>query len=211
MLLKTGQIRRQWLTDVLRLFLAFALLPYGISKLTNTQFPHDLRFFEDATERLHGQSLQHLDGLSVFLLFFSFSRPYQILTGLIEILAACLLLWRKTWPLGAITYLMVMTNVLLVDLCYSVWLNGTLMAGVMMAGILLLVGLERLRFLGSIRALLTDPAEKGQTVEDATVLGNTSPKHPSWRYWLQVTIIALIVLFAVMLSLEFLADKLTKI
>jgi hypothetical protein len=48
------------------------------------------------------------------------SRPYTFIAGLGEVLAAMLLIWRRTAILGAVVALGTMTNVMLLNYCYDV-------------------------------------------------------------------------------------------
>ncbi len=53
-------------------------------------------------------------------LFMGYSRPYTILCGLVEVLAGCLLVWRRTATLGALVAVVAMTQVVILNSCYDV-------------------------------------------------------------------------------------------
>jgi uncharacterized membrane protein YphA (DoxX/SURF4 family) len=90
-----------------------AMLGYGLSKVFCLQFwrptPTDL--------------IQTFAGSSPFALmwrFTGYSSPYQFFGGVLEVLGALLLLWRRTTTLGAIVIVGVMTNVVMLNFCYQV-------------------------------------------------------------------------------------------
>src|ERR1044071_6897724 len=52
--------------------------------------------------------------------FMGYSLPYTVFAGLAEVTGGVLLLWRRTATLGALVVAIVMTNVVLMNLCYDV-------------------------------------------------------------------------------------------
>ncbi|HJT32678.1 MAG TPA: hypothetical protein VJ783_11610 [Pirellulales bacterium] len=131
-----------------RLFLALNFLAYGASKLLNLQFAWGYEQFD--------RPVRQLGGMGLVWTFFAYSRPYQICIGVVEIVPALLLLSQRTTALGAVIYLPVIVNVVLVDLCYTVR-GGTESALMILAVNLLLLGLERSRILGACRCLIARP------------------------------------------------------
>jgi hypothetical protein len=53
-------------------------------------------------------------------LFIGFSKPYEIFSGLMEIFAGSLLLFRRTATLGAMVATGVFLNVMMLNLCYDI-------------------------------------------------------------------------------------------
>jgi len=106
---------RDMLRSYLRYTLAFALLSYGLAKLTfeMNQFPENSAFQLDKT---WGSS----SPMNVLWAFMGASRPYTFIAGLGETLAAMLLIWRRTTLPGALIALGSMTNVMLLNYCYDV-------------------------------------------------------------------------------------------
>lgn len=106
---------RDLLRSYLRYSLAFAMLGYGLAKvsLDRNQFPELTSFQLDKT---WGNS----SPMNVLWAFMGASRPYTIFAGLGEVLAAVLLVWRRTAVLGALVSLGVMSNVLMLNYCYDV-------------------------------------------------------------------------------------------
>ncbi len=105
--------------DLLRSYLgyvlALAMLGYGLAKVTMqyNQFPI-----------VGDWQLQKTWGdcspMNVVWAFMGSSRPYTIFSGLCEVLAALLLIWRRTRTLGALVAIGVMTNIVMINFCYDV-------------------------------------------------------------------------------------------
>ena len=58
--------------------------------------------------------------MNVLWAFMGASRPYTVFAGLGEVLAALLLIWRRTGSLGGLVTIGVMTNVAMLNFCYDV-------------------------------------------------------------------------------------------
>ena len=103
------------LRSYLRYVLAFAMLGYGLAKvrMEGNQFPVIGSWQFDKT---WGDS----SPMNVVWSFMGASRPYTIFAGLSEVLAAVLLIWRRTGTLGALVATAVMTNVVMINFCYDV-------------------------------------------------------------------------------------------
>jgi hypothetical protein len=96
----------------LRYTLAFTLFIYGFAKV----FPVQMIFSRlSLTQRWGDFSL--FDALWAFM---AASKPYQIFSGVMEVLPGILLLFRRTTPLGAAIALAVMTNVTALDYFYDI-------------------------------------------------------------------------------------------
>ena len=97
----------------LRYLLATLLLAYGFSKLFRVQFqPLTL---DDLLETYGESTPMHL-----LWTFMGASAPYTMFAGAAETLGALLLFWRRTTTLGALIIAGVMTNVVMLNLCYDV-------------------------------------------------------------------------------------------
>src|SRR6185436_5234324 len=89
------------------------MLSYGIAKVLKLQFaaigPIGLlrTYGEDSPMRLLWAFMGH-------------SRPYNWFIGLSEVVGGVLLLFRRTTTLGALLLIAVMTNVVMLNLCYDV-------------------------------------------------------------------------------------------
>jgi hypothetical protein len=108
-------ITRDLLRSYLRYYLAFWMLTYGLAKvsLDANQFPYIGQFQLDRT---WGET----SPMGVLWRFMGSSRPYTIFAGLGEVLAAVLLIWRRTGTLGALVAMGVSLNIVLLNFCYDV-------------------------------------------------------------------------------------------
>lgn len=102
-----------YLRTVLRYFVAMIAFIYGIIKLFALQmtFPG---LYDLATP------LGDFLPMRLSWMFIGYSEPYQIFSGIMEILVGLLLLNRKTVRLGALLGLGVFTNVMMLNLCYDI-------------------------------------------------------------------------------------------
>ena len=98
---------------VLRYYVAWAMLSYGMSKVMKSQF-YDL-----APGVLH-QRLGETPPMKLLWAFMGYSLPYTVFAGLAETVGGMLLLWRRTVTLGAVLVIAVMTNVVMLNFCYDV-------------------------------------------------------------------------------------------
>ena len=111
--------RREYRTlyGALRLYtryvLALALLSYGFLKVFAGQMPEPT--LSTLTETYGQSSPMHL-----LWTFIGASRPYEQFSGLAEVTAGALLLFRRTSKLGACAGCGVMLNVVLLNFCYDV-------------------------------------------------------------------------------------------
>ena len=102
-----------WLCLFCRYFIAFVALRYGIIKLFDYQMPFP---------NLHQLATPLGDFLPMRLswMFIGYSGPYQTFSGIMEIIAALLLLFRRTTTLGVLFATAVFVNVMMLNLCYDI-------------------------------------------------------------------------------------------
>lgn len=102
-----------WLHGAARVWLALALLVYGLSKIVLLQFGQ-----ADLGDALipYGQ----MSPMGLLWRMVGFSPLFQILSGVAEAGAGAALLWRRTVPLGALLGLADMVFVFVLNLCYDV-------------------------------------------------------------------------------------------
>jgi uncharacterized membrane protein YphA (DoxX/SURF4 family) len=103
----------QWLRLVLRLFLASVMMLYGASKLFPTQFA------EIPLARL-ADPLGHLSPLGLLWTLMGYSRGYAVFGGVGEMLGGLLLVVPRFTTIGALVSVGVLSNVLMLNLCYDV-------------------------------------------------------------------------------------------
>lgn len=122
---------RLWevLCIVLRFSLGAQMLFYGMMKVIPLQFP-------PLQPHLLIQPVGEISPMGLMWRFMSYSPAYVTFTGSVEVLAGLLLLFRRTALLGALLVCAVMTQVLMLNLCYDVpvklYAAQTLIAGVVL-------------------------------------------------------------------------------
>jgi hypothetical protein len=98
--------------DWLRYLSAFLLFTYGSSKLLGRQFtlPPEIAL----------RPVGSLNGYQLAWFYYSYSHTYALILGLIQLAGGALLLFRKTALLGAALMLPVMTNILMINVFFSI-------------------------------------------------------------------------------------------
>jgi hypothetical protein len=97
----------------LRYYLAAVMIGYGMAKVVPMQFPPP--FFAR-----YDQSIGDMSPMGLLWTFMGHSQAYTWFAGFAEVLGSVLLLWRRTYVIGALLLIGVMTNVVLLNLCYDV-------------------------------------------------------------------------------------------
>lgn len=96
-----------------RLYLGCFLMIYGLSKAIPAQFP------APGPDRLivpYGDS----SPMGLLWTFMGASAAYEVLTGLVELIAGLLLFWRRTATLGALLAVMALGQVVALNFCHDV-------------------------------------------------------------------------------------------
>ncbi|MBA0046613.1 hypothetical protein [Mycobacteroides sp. LB1] len=97
-----------------RFGLAMSMITYGMAKAIPTQM---------GFMALPDRQLQLVGDTSLFNTLWGFmgaSEPYSIATGLVELVSGLLLLWNRTWVLGALGSVFAMGQVFLLNMTYDV-------------------------------------------------------------------------------------------
>lgn len=102
-----------WLRFLLRFTLATALIIYGMIKIIPNQMPAP-------RPTMLLQRLGELTPMRLLWTYMGASAPYQMFTGLAELLGGVLLLVPRTTLFGALVAFADMTMVLMLNLCYDV-------------------------------------------------------------------------------------------
>jgi len=99
---------------ICRYALGLLMLPYAISKILKTQF---------VVLPIHTwtEPLEKLSGISMAWSFLGYSPWFQVLIGILELIPALLLLFRRTTLLGAILMLPMTLNVFLINEAFNLW------------------------------------------------------------------------------------------
>ncbi len=122
---------------LLRYSLAYLLLHYGMDKVFLLQFPAP--GLARLTQRFGDYSPS-----SLMWAFFGSSMTYTVFGGVAEVLAALLLLFRRTTTLGALIGFAVMFNVTVMDFSYDVAVKMFCLNILLMAGYLVIPDTGRL-------------------------------------------------------------------
>ncbi|MDQ2771368.1 MAG: hypothetical protein M3Y54_12825 [Bacteroidota bacterium] len=102
-----------WLLVLVRYFVALAAFSYGLLKVFALQM-----MFPDQSAL--ATPLGDLLPMRLAWYFIGYSHSYQVFSGLMELLAGLLLLWRRTAMLGALVATGVFLNVMMLNLCYDI-------------------------------------------------------------------------------------------
>jgi hypothetical protein len=102
-----------WLRTIIRYYIIVVLLTYGITKIFMQQMGFPL-ISQLATP------LGDLLPMRFSWLFIGYSDNYQIFSGVMEVLPALLMLYRRTLNLGIFIAFAVFLNVMMLNLCYDV-------------------------------------------------------------------------------------------
>ncbi|MEP7238058.1 MAG: hypothetical protein ABI685_09340 [Ferruginibacter sp.] len=97
----------------IRYTLAFTAFGYGVNKIFALQMPFPM-MSQLATP------LGDLLPMRFSWLFIGYSAPYEVFSGVMEVLVALLLLYRRTATLGALIATAVFLNVMMLNLCYDI-------------------------------------------------------------------------------------------
>ena len=98
-----------------RYYLAIILFAFGIDKLVLLQFTlHPAQFL---------QPVGSMDPHMLFWVFVGASKSYQIFGGLMETIAAILLLFRRTSTIGALIALTLLINVFILNIGYDTFVK----------------------------------------------------------------------------------------
>lgn len=178
-----------YLHTLTRYYLAFSLLAYGISKVFYNQF-----FIPDwgFVTKLSDLVPQH-----VLWSFMASSRSYQFFGGLMEIIPALLLLFRKTSALGALLAIAVLINILMLNIGYDVSLKLILFHLLLFGVFVLAPNLKKLFRLFVLNDL----------VQLAKVQSNTGRKNRSAWLLLKFGVIAFIVFTDVKVNVDRMKEK----
>jgi len=101
------------LLTLVRYLLGAWMLPYGISKLANFQF--------QVSAWDYAQPIGELSGKVLAWAFLGYQPWFQFLLGGLETAPAVLLLFRRTWRLGALLLLPMILNVTLMNYAMDLW------------------------------------------------------------------------------------------
>lgn len=125
---------RNTLNGILRYFLGFVMMIYGLTKIMKTQFV--ILPFSSWV-----MPLEELHGYEIAWAFLGYSSWFTILLGFLEFIPAVLLLFRKTHYLGALLLFPVLLNVVLINFALDLW-NDTKLISILLLSINLFLLLQ---------------------------------------------------------------------
>jgi len=98
-------------------YLIFSMLNYGISKIFLYQFGvHDPNILD--------QPIKEIDKFYIAWYLFDQSTFFNLATGSIEIIAGILLIFRKTSLIGALLTLVCLSQILIIDIAFTMTIHG---------------------------------------------------------------------------------------
>ena len=127
-----------WLTVILRYFLAFSMFTYGFVKIFKLQFPFPSL---NTLMEPYGQS----SPMGLAWNFIGYSKGYNYFTGIGEVTAGLLLLFRRTTRIGAILALIIAGNIMAINFCFDIPVK--LMSGMLVVISIFLLLQQRTRLI----------------------------------------------------------------
>lgn len=121
--------------DWLRYLSAFLLFAYGSSKLVGMQFtlPHEVAL----------KPIGSLTGYQLAWFYYSYSRVYADILGLIQVAGGMMLLFRRTALLGSALMLPVMANIVMINIFFSIAWGALCTSTFIFASMLVILWRER--------------------------------------------------------------------
>ncbi len=101
-----------WLQILTRYFLAYIIMQYGAAKVVDMQFSSSINGLDT--------KVIDLGPMGLAWAFFGFSFKYEFFIGCFQIIAAILLLYRRTATLGAVLMVTIMANIVFVNFSFDV-------------------------------------------------------------------------------------------
>ncbi|WP_299836614.1 hypothetical protein [uncultured Tenacibaculum sp.] len=98
---------------ICRYYIALQMFSYAFAKILKSQFDLGLSYLGDV-------SINSFNGFMLTWNYYGYSRTYGLIIASTQIIAAFLLLFRKTERIGVILFLSFMINILLVDIFYDI-------------------------------------------------------------------------------------------
>ncbi len=95
-----------------RYFIALMMFSYASAKILGTQFSSDLSIGE--------RTIDSMNGFELTWYFFGYSPTYGIFIAVSQIVAALLILFRKTVRIGVVLLLSFMVNIVMLDIFYEI-------------------------------------------------------------------------------------------
>lgn len=101
-----------WTTTIVRYFLAYIFLTYGLAKVFHNQFTTPLSVMDTR--------LADISGFDLTWRFFGYSYAYALFIAVSQVLCAVLLFFRRTTTLGALILLPIISNIVFVNFAFGI-------------------------------------------------------------------------------------------
>jgi hypothetical protein len=118
-----------WFSKVLCICLSCTVMVYGLIKVI------PLQMYKPTIAELQ-TPIGDLSPFNLLWITFGYGQPYQIFTGLGEVLGASLILFRRTRPLGLLILSVILSNVVVINYTYVVGVAGLSFLLLMITGYL---------------------------------------------------------------------------
>ncbi|MDQ2921936.1 MAG: hypothetical protein M3R52_10050 [Acidobacteriota bacterium] len=122
-----------------RFVASFCVLVYGFAKLNGSQFT----ILASELDKPMG----HVSGFWLTWYYFGYSPIYGNFIALVQILGGILLMFRKTTLLGSCILLPLVTNIILIDIFYSIDLGALVVALIIAAALIIILSSHRAELL----------------------------------------------------------------
>ncbi len=157
------------LITIARYLLGILILTYGISKLANGQIT--------VSAWTYAQPLIRTSGAMLTWAFLGYQPWFQFLLGVLETVPGLLLLFRRTWRLGALLLLPVMLNVVLMNYAFELWQDTRILSAVLLAINIFLLACDLPMYRSFLAKLMPkpEPIKNGRTRLAATVAAVVVP------------------------------------
>lgn len=135
----------KYIDYILRFYLSFSLLIYAVAKVFNTQFgDHYTSYLNVKIVELSGQDLVWV--------FYGYSKGYEIILGVLQLVALLFLSIDKTKVLGILLFWPIFINILLIDWFYKVTALSSIVYYTLLLTILTIMNYQTIK--RSVRSLL---------------------------------------------------------
>ncbi|MCY8510923.1 hypothetical protein MOD07_15400 [Bacillus mojavensis] len=129
---------RKSIPATFRLFLAFNFVVYGLAKVVMGQFG-------GVTPEI-AAAVGKGKGFTIAWTFFGYSHVYEVFIGFGEIIAAVLLLIPRTSALGAVVFMPIIVNIVIINYCFDIGVQD--LSTILMIMCLILLWIDRRKFMG---------------------------------------------------------------
>lgn len=137
---------KETFTYALCIYISIACAVYGICKVFDIQFA----YVQNYNEKKVGE----LTGMQLTWVFFGYSRPYQIIIGILQVLGSALLLIPRTRIFGCLVLLPILLNIVLIDFFYGVYHGAFVNAVFYTLGLVYILITQKEKLQEAIRFLL---------------------------------------------------------